>query len=169
MNLHLITGGARSCKSRHALHLAEAAPKPLLIATAQAFDEEMAHRIARHQAERNPRMALVEEPLHLAAAICQAADQQDLVLVDCLTLWLSNLYLGPDEARRHEIQALLDLAAQPPVPLILVTNELGMGIVPENPLAREFRDAMGRLNQYLASRASHVTLVACGLPLHLKP
>lgn len=161
----LVLGGARSGKTRHALGLAEALPGPLrYIATAEALDGEMAERIARHQAERGPRWTTLEAPLDLAGALAQAGGP---ALVDCLTLWLSNLMLaGRDvDAEAEHLVAALRAAAHP---VILVSNEVGLGIVPDNALAREFRDRAGRLNQAVAAAAGRVVFIAAGLPLVLK-
>lgn len=168
MGTLFVLGGARSGKSRYAQAQLEALPGRLaFVATAQAFDAEMAERIALHRADRGPRWTTLEEPLDLPVAILTAAAQADGVLVDCLTLWLSNLMLeGRDVAT-----AAADLCAtvaRCPVPLVLVANEVGMGIVPENALARRFRDEAGRLNQAVAAAAARVVLMAAGLPLALK-
>jgi adenosylcobinamide kinase / adenosylcobinamide-phosphate guanylyltransferase len=166
--LMLVLGGARSGKSRHAEALIEAAaPAALYLATAQALDAEMAERIRHHRARRGARWTTREEPLDLAAALLGAAQAQRPVLVDCLTLWLSNLLLagrGVDAA----IAALLDTLPQLGGPVVFVANEVGLGIVPDNALARTFRDHAGRLNQAIAARAQRVVFLAAGLPLTLK-
>lgn len=164
----LVLGGARSGKSRHAQARIEAVPGRLaFIATAQAFDAEMDERIARHQADRNARWTTIEAPLDLAGALGRAGQEADMVLVDCLTLWLSNLILGDEDvaARTEELLAAL---ATCPVPVAFVANEVGMGIVPDNALSRRFRDEAGRLNQRLAQEVDEVVFVAAGLPLALK-
>lgn len=159
----LILGGARSGKSARALALATAAPRAFL-ATAEALDAEMAGRIARHKAERGAGWRLVEAPLDLAPAI--AAHREGSLVVDCLTLWLSNLmHAGRDPAA--ETGALVDALAGAGR-VILVSNEVGLSIAPENALARAFRDEQGRLNQRVAAAADHVEFVAAGLPLLLK-
>lgn len=166
----LIIGGARSGKSRYAETRLEAVPGDrdlAYIATAQPLDTEMAERIARHRARRGPRWRTIEAPLALSEAIADAAATADAVLVDCLTLWLTNVLLGdhdPVAAGDRLVQAVV--AA--PVPLLLIANEVGLGIVPDNALARRFRDEAGWLNQKLAAVADEVVLVAAGLPLHLK-
>ena len=165
----LVFGGARSGKSRYALQCAEGSGLlPVMIATAQAFDGEMEDRIARHKAERGPRWQLVEEPVHLARALAAAAGPGKILLVDCATLWLTNLMLGGHdiEAATAELLALLPVLQSP---VIFVSNEVGTGIVPENALARRFRDAQGRLNQALAEACDAVVLVSAGLPVQLKP
>jgi adenosylcobinamide kinase/adenosylcobinamide-phosphate guanylyltransferase len=163
----LVTGGARSGKSA----IAEAralslAPRAVYIATAEARDAEMTARIAAHQARRHDNWRTHAEPLDLVGALA-ATDRQGPRLVDCLTLWLTNLMLG-----RHDWQAagralVAALPAQAD-PVIFVTNEVGAGIVPENALAREFRDAAGTLNQWVAAVADEVTLAVAGLPLKVK-
>jgi adenosylcobinamide kinase/adenosylcobinamide-phosphate guanylyltransferase len=163
----LVLGGARSGKSRYALALAEAAaPERVMIATAQAFDEEMAERIARHKGERGRGWTTCEAPLLLGEALAEAAKPGRVAVVDCLTLWLSNLLLaGHDlEAATRALAALV-----PAGPVIFVSNEVGQGIVPETPLGRQFRDAQGRANQALAASCDAVVLVRAGLPRLLKP
>jgi len=164
--IELILGGARSGKSRIAQQAAlESGLEVVFCAAAQAFDDEMAQRIARHRAERPASWRTVEEPLELASALAREAAPGRCVLVDCLTLWLSNLIFA---RREDEIDALLAILPTLPGHLILVSNEVGWGIVPENELARRFRDEQGRLNQRIAQIADRVTLVAAGLPLTLK-
>ncbi len=167
----LVLGGARSGKSSLAQRLAEGCGAPLLyLATGEPRDEEMAARIARHREERGPAWETQEEPVALSEAISAAQGRYQAVLVDCLTLWLSNLLLqDPDEeALERALEGLLTVLAQTKSPVILVSNEVGLGIVPDNPLARRFRDLAGRLNQRLAALADLVVLVAAGLPLVLK-
>jgi adenosylcobinamide kinase/adenosylcobinamide-phosphate guanylyltransferase len=166
MAITLILGGARSGKTRYALKTAEAQAGALvMIATAEPLDDEMAERIARHRAERGPRWRTVEAPLALADAI-GALSPDEITVVDCLTLWLSNVMLA-DRAVGAETERLLAVLDDRKV--ILVSNEVGGGVVPDNALARRFRDEAGRLNQRLASRADEVVLVTAGLPLTLKP
>lgn len=167
----LVTGGARSGKSFFAQGLAEASGlTPVYLATAPAAggDTEMAARINLHRAARGPRWLLVEEPLELAAALAREARPDRAVLVDCLTLWLSNLMLaGLDfAALGAELAQTLPML---PGPVVFVTNEVGSGIVPDNRLARDFRDAQGRLNQIMAQACEAAVLVAAGLPVTLKP
>ncbi len=162
--LTFVLGGARSGKSRHAEGLVTRLPGPWrYIATAQAFDGEMQARIAQHQAERVPGWVTVEAPVDLPAAL----EGSMPMLVDCLTLWLSNLMLGD-----HDVPAAfaaLDAALEARrAPTVLVSNEVGLSIVPDNALARAFRDHAGRLHQRIAARADRVDLVVAGLPLHLK-
>ncbi|UFN46988.1 bifunctional adenosylcobinamide kinase/adenosylcobinamide-phosphate guanylyltransferase [Roseomonas sp. OT10] len=164
--LTLVLGGARSGKSRtaEALTTRHAAPWRY-VATAQAFDDEMRARIAEHRARREPGWETVEAPLDLADALRDAGRRP--VLVDCLTLWLTNLMLGERDIPAA-VAALEAVLADRAAPTVLVANEVGLGIVPENVLARRFRDEAGRLNQRLAARAENVVFVAAGLPLALK-
>jgi len=164
----LVLGGARSGKSTYAERLAEARPGPCVyLATATAGDGEMAERIAHHRARRGARWQTREEPLALAEALQAAASPDATVLVDCLTLWLSNVLLEDLDVENHcgrLLAALPRLAG----PVIFVSNEVGLGIVPDNALARRFRDEAGRLNQAVAAAAQSVVFVAAGLPLVLK-
>ncbi|MEJ1159021.1 bifunctional adenosylcobinamide kinase/adenosylcobinamide-phosphate guanylyltransferase [Prosthecomicrobium sp. N25] len=165
-----VLGGARSGKTRLAETRARESGRDLhMIATATAGDAEMAERIARHRADRGDRWTTHEEPLRLADALGRAAAPDRIVVVDCLTLWLTNLMFDPaapdpGAAAAELAEALAGLAG----PVILVSNEVGLGIVPENALARRFRDLQGRLNQTVAAVADRVTFVAAGLPLVLK-
>ena len=160
----LVLGGARSGKSRHAEALLAGASSPLYVATATAGDDEMRDRIAHHRALRDGRWRTEEVPV----AIADALDAEPgPVLVDCLTLWLTNLLLGD-----HDVEAAcaaLDAAlARRRAPAVLVSNEVGLGIVPGDALSRRFRDEAGRLNQRVAAGAGSVVLVAAGLPLRLR-
>lgn len=164
----VITGGARSGKSA----IAEARTLSLrtgaqahYIATAQAFDAEMEARIATHRARRGPEWINHAEPLDIVSVIRATDDAPRLV--DCLTLWLTNLMLGEHDWSAAT-DALLETLAEQVHPVVFVTNELGSGIVPENALARAFRDAAGALNQKIAATASEVTLAVCGLPMKVK-
>jgi adenosyl cobinamide kinase/adenosyl cobinamide phosphate guanylyltransferase len=164
MSITLVLGGARSGKSRHAEALLARHPAPwVYLATAEAWDEEMRTRIAEHRARRDGRWQTVDAPLDLPAAL--ATPQP--VLVDCLTLWLTNLMLG-----EHDVEAAtkaLEAALRARVaPTVLVANEVGLGIVPESALGRAFRDRAGVLNQRVAAAADHVHFIAAGLPLLLK-
>ena len=166
----LVLGGARSGKSAFAQRVAEeavGAGRPVLIATGQAFDDEMAERIARHQADRGESWRTVEAPLELAEAI-SALPADAVAVVDCLTLWLSNLMLAERDVAAAAGE-LINAVAACPARLWLVSNEVGLGIVPETPLGRRFRDEAGRLHQRLAGVADEVYFVAAGLPLRMKP
>lgn len=168
----LVLGGARSGKSRHAQATAEAIAEAtggelVFIATAQAFDGEMTDRIARHRADRDQRWRTVEAPLALSEAIA-AADRPDAtLLVDCLTLWASNLLLA-DLDTDAAAAALVATLEQTSARVVLVSNEVGWGIVPDNALARRFRDVAGLLNQRVAAAVSQVDFVIAGLPQRLK-
>jgi adenosylcobinamide kinase/adenosylcobinamide-phosphate guanylyltransferase len=165
----LILGGARSGKSAFAQQRALASGLNVIyLATAQAGDAEMAERIARHRAERPAGWGLVEEPLALADALQVRAAPDRCLLVDCLTLWLSNLLVAGDERLDAETRGLLDTIPTLPGQVLLISNEVGQGIVPANPLARRFRDEAGRLHQAVASRCDRVTFVVAGLSLTLK-
>jgi adenosylcobinamide kinase/adenosylcobinamide-phosphate guanylyltransferase len=163
-----VIGGARSGKSRFAQARAEAAgDNPVFVATAEAFDDEMRDRIARHRADRDERWRTVEAPHDLPAAIDALNAKNAVVLVDCLTLWASNLLLADADIVRAG-QQLCDAIARFEGRLILVANEVGLGIVPDNALARAFRDAAGQLNQAVAATVREVVLLTAGLPLTLK-
>jgi len=167
MPIILITGGARSGKSARAeLRAREFAGKPLYLATAEALDAEMRERIAKHRARRGVDWLEQETPLELVAALAET-DGGGARLVDCLTLWLSNLMYAKRNWSK-EAQELADTLITQHSPVVLVTNEVGSGIVPDNALARQFRDAAGHLNQMIARAADEVELVVAGLPMRLK-
>jgi adenosylcobinamide kinase/adenosylcobinamide-phosphate guanylyltransferase len=164
-HLTLVLGGARSGKSRHAEALIAAHPAPwTYVATAQAFDEEMRDRIGEHRARRDGGWHTLEAPIDLPEAIRAA---QGPVLVDCLTLWLTNLMLG-DHIRATAFVELEAAIHDAPGPVVLVSNEVGLSIVPENALARAFRDEQGRLNQHMARIADRVIFMVAGLPMVVK-
>lgn len=168
----LILGGARSGKTRRALDHAERARSddglaPIYIATAQAFDAEMRDRIDRHKAERGSHWSTVEASLNLADAIASESAPGRILLVDCLTLWLNNLMLA-ERSIDDAVDTLLSAIDGAAGPVLVVSNEVGMGIVPENALARAFRDEQGRLNRLVAEKADRVEFIAAGLPLILK-
>ncbi len=165
----LVLGGAESGKSLHAERLAAAAGAPLLyIATAEAGDGEMADKIARHRERRGACWQTLEVPLALPDALIAAEAGTAAILVDCLTLWLANL-MAAERDLDAASAALVAALARAPAPVILVSNEVGLGIVPDNPLARRFREAAGRLNAQIAAAADRVDFLAAGLPLTLKP
>lgn len=165
----LVLGGARSGKSRLAQSLAEEGSlERIYIATGQAFDDEMEDRIARHRAERDGSWHTQETPLDLAHAIETGTAPDKVVLVDCLTLWLSNILMA-DREPAPEIARLAAAVERASGPLILVSNEVGQGIVPATPLGRIFRDEQGRLNQRMAEACDAVVFVAAGCPVLLKP
>lgn len=167
MAIILITGGARSGKSVRAEARALSFPgKPVYIATAEALDAEMGERIAHHRTRRGDSWLEREVPLELVTALAET-DGGGARLVDCLTLWLSNLlHAGRDW--KNEADALVDVLARQKSPVVLVSNEVGLGIVPDNALARQFRDAAGILNQRIARAATEVEFVVAGLPLRVK-
>lgn len=167
-NVTLILGGARSGKSRKAEELVTALPAPwIYIATAQAFDAEMQDRIRVHQGGRAEGWVTVEEPLDLVTALTRANGTDRPVLVDCLTLWLTNIMLA-DRDVEAEAMRLMHLLPTLRVPVVLVGNEVGLGIVPDNRLSRLFRDHAGRLHQDIARIAGKVLFMAAGLPMTLK-
>lgn len=167
-NLTLVLGGASSGKSAHAETLVTATGRPrVYIATAEAWDAEMTAKIARHRAQRGPAWRTLEAPHDLPAALATVT-AEEAVLIDCATLWLTNLLLAEADLAAAET-ALLAAIAACPAPVVIVSNEVGQGIVPDNALARRFRTAQGGLNQRLAARAARVVAVLAGLPLTLKP
>lgn len=165
----LVLGGARSGKSAHAEALARASGRDLVyLATSPVLDAEWEGRVNRHKAQRGTDWRTVEEELDIVSVLEREARAGQIVLVDCLTLWLNNLiYHGRDV--EAETQRLVAHLAAPAGPVILVSNEIGLGIVPEARETRAFRDAQGRLNQLVARVAARVVFVAAGLPLTLKP
>jgi len=175
--IHLITGGSRSGKSAYAQRLAEALPGPrAYVATAPVTDEEMAERIRKHrETRRAAEWETIEEGVDLAGAVRRAGACR-VLLVDCLTLWANNLLYNAEaggaafteEAMAERCRELIDACGAYPGTVIFVTNELGMGVVPDNGQARLFRDCAGRMNQMIAAAAETVTLVVSGLPLPLK-
>lgn len=162
----LVLGGARSGKSAYAEGLLAGGPA-VYLATGQAFDEEMAERIRQHRDRRGGDWHTVEEPLDVAAAIERLGAPGLPVLVDCLTLWISNLMHAGRDVDRAAAE-LAEVLAAPPGPVVLVSNEVGLGLVPDNAMARAFRDHQGRVNQRLAAICRRVVFVAAGLPLILK-
>ena len=166
--LDFVLGGARSGKTSVALARAEGSGlAPVMVATAQAFDAEMTARIAAHRAERGPNWGLIEEPLELAGVIAREGRVDRILVVDCLTVWLANLLFAERDAEGG-IADLVAAAAGAGGPIVFVSNEVGLGIVPENALARRFRDLQGRLNREVARVADRVTLVVAGLEVAVK-
>lgn len=171
----LITGGSRSGKSRFALEKMAAYPRKVFLATAVATDEEMKERIAQHRKDRGAGFVTVEEPIHLAEALRREADRADAILVDCLTFWLNNLFYASGEdvsrlssASLREIEDFLRVLEESPTTLILVTNEINMGVISPEGFTRRFVDEQGRLNQEAARRADEVVLMVAGIPQTLK-
>ncbi|RJG56192.1 bifunctional adenosylcobinamide kinase/adenosylcobinamide-phosphate guanylyltransferase [Sphingobium terrigena] len=164
----LVLGGARSGKSRFAQAQAESRSGNLVyIATAQALDDEMTQRIARHQDDRGARWRTVDAPLDLAAAIAAESRADRVLLIDCLTLWASNL-LFAERDLAPAIETVTNAITLAAGPLIFVSNEVGLGIVPDNAMARRFRDMAGEINQAVAAAVDQAVFIAAGLPLRLK-
>ncbi len=165
----LILGGARSGKSGFALKTASGIPgRKAFIATAQALDAEMEQRIARHKAARPDEWQVYEEPVNIRDLIARIHGSYDVLLVDCLTLWISNLMLGNDDVE-DRARSFIDTLSACRSSVFIVSNEVGLGIVPDNRLAREFRDAAGTLNRMLGEVADEVYFVVAGLPIRMKP
>jgi len=168
----LVLGGCRSGKSRHALQLAGRylGKRNLFIATCVPADKEMKQRVARHQSERGEEWSTLEVPIRLAETIKAESHQADVILVDCLTLWMSNLIM--ETVKQDEINTfvghLTDALESTQCPVILVSNEVGSGIVPDNALARRYRDAAGWMNQAVAGVADRVILTVAGIPVDIK-
>jgi len=166
-----ITGGCRSGKSSYALDYAnQHFSKKLYLATCEALDEEMAQRIEHHKKMRGPEWQTVEEPLEIVNKIRQYGNEVDVILLDCITLWLSNLLMWrrDDPEIMDEVSRLIDTVKQIPVSLIIVSNEVGMGIVPADPLSRRFRDLSGMANQKIVGVAETVIFMVSGIPFFLK-
>jgi adenosylcobinamide kinase/adenosylcobinamide-phosphate guanylyltransferase len=167
----LILGGARSGKSRFAQQIAEDSGKEVIyIATANILDDEIAARVKHHQTDRPANWQTLEEPLHLALTLQQWASPERILLVDCLTMWLTNLLMleEPDQLR-HETDLFLNTVTELDCPVILVSNEVGMGIIPTGELTRHYVDEAGRLHQQIAQRVDQVILMVAGLPHWVKP
>ncbi len=167
----VITGGCRSGKSRFALDYAsQHFSKKLFLATGEVLDEEMAHRVENHQKARGPEWQTVEEPFEVVGRISENGRKTEVILLDCLTLWLSNLLLRWDDESRvmEEVERLAGALQKSPAASIIVTNEVGMGIVPDNPLGRRFRDLSGMANQRIAKAADTVIFMVSGIPMFLK-
>ena len=166
----LVTGGARSGKSQYAEQRArDLGDRRVYVATAEAKDDEMSERIAAHQKRRGDEWTTIEEPVELAAALLAQRGRTDCALVDCLTFWLSNLLLRRDEKYAQEKCAeLVQALPQLDFHVVLVTNEVGWGIVPDNPLGRQFRDLAGWANQRIAAAANEVVLTVAGVPMIIK-
>ena len=170
--LTFVVGGCRSGKSSHALKIAEDIPggRKIYIATCVPQDDEMRQRVAKHQRERRENWTTVEEPLLLPEAILEHSSKADVVLVDCLTLWLSNLLMETNDDAKLEgmISQLINALKNATCPIIMVSNEVGTGIVPENKLARQYRDLTGQANQAVAKTADKVIWMVAGIPVNIK-
>lgn len=166
MSIILIGGGVRSGKSRYALEVARRfGPRRFFLATAEPLDAEMSERIQRHKQERGSEFTTVEEPLNLDRAVDALQDRADCVVIDCLTLWVSN---AMHHQRESSLEPILRRLAQSPAACIAVTNEVGCGIVPENAMARRFRDIAGSVNQLAGALAGEAYWMAFGIPVRLK-
>lgn len=169
----LVLGGCRSGKSSHALELAESMPgnRRVFIATCVPYDEEMQARVTNHQNERDESWRTVETPVAIAESILEKSGEADVILVDCLTLWISNLLVEQktDAAVFEDISRLTRTLEAASCPVILVSNEVGAGIVPENPLARRFRDLTGYTNRKIAAAVDRVVWTVAGIPVTIKP
>ncbi len=166
-----ITGGCRSGKSRYALDYANRHfSRKLYLATAEAFDEEMARRVALHQKARGPEWQTIEEPIEVVRRMEECVDKVEVILFDCMTLWLSNLLLKWHEESRvmDEVVRLTETIREIDTSLIMVSNEVGMGIVPNDPLGRQFRDLSGAANQRMTEAADTVVFMVSGIPMFLK-
>ncbi len=168
----LITGGIRSGKSRYALSLTQKMNgQKIFIATAQAFDESMSVKIKKHQEERGEGFTTIEEPIYLAKAMSALHQESDVILIDCLTLWVNNLlyYFKEDTGKiRQQFDLFLDVLANPPRQIVIVTNEIGLGVTPENELTRKFIDELGFINQRVAQLSDEVIMMIAGLPQFIK-
>ena len=166
---YLVTGGSRSGKSRYALELAKTAKKPYYIATGWAGDDEMSDRIKKHQAERGPHWSTIETKTDLAGAIAEAVEKgSDFIIVDCLTLWTSNVLFEKKDEFEKLISSLKEIISKIKTPIVFVTNEVGSGIVPADKMTREFRDWAGFVNQKIAAAVNHVYLAVSGIPIKIK-
>lgn len=165
----LVLGGARSGKTAFAERLAlHAGARPAYLATATVLDGEMRDRISSHQASRGAKFTTIEEPLALSHALIKAGQDHDVILVDCLTLWITNLLMANEDVASAVGELSATLMEQRQAKVILVSNEVGLGIVPDNPMARTFRDLAGSAHQRLAEVCDDVYFVAAGLPLTMK-
>jgi adenosylcobinamide kinase / adenosylcobinamide-phosphate guanylyltransferase len=166
----MLTGGGRSGKSSEALRIADKFSKKAFVATAEPIDDEMEDRIEKHRNERGTDYITVEAPIDIVGAVRSLPGDTEVVVIDCLTVWLANLMhkFGWDKENFREIDNLLDMLKNPPFNILIITNETGMGIIPINRETRHYRDVAGRLNQRVASVSSKVIFMVSGLPLVLK-
>ncbi len=171
--LTLILGGRRAGKSTYAQRLAGERARDgrvLFVATAEPLDDDMSERIRKHREDRPAEWDTLETPLDIVGELAPIADRFDIVLLDCLTLWVSNLLLAEDDVDvLDQTRRLFDCYHAQDASWIVVSNEVGLGVVPSNRLSRDFSDELGRVNQLVASEADEVTFIAAGLPLRLKP
>ena len=166
----LITGGCRSGKSKYALELSSRYNKKVFIATAEAIDNEMGQRIIKHRKKRDKSFITIEEPLYVAKSLKALTEETDVVVIDCLTLWLGNLIHQRElqSLEFPEVTSFLEVIKCPALDIIIVTNEVGLGVIPGNPLGRHFCDLAGELNQKVASLAQKVFFMVSGIPMELK-
>ncbi len=166
----LVTGGCRSGKSSYALEITESYDRKVFIATAEPFDDEMADRISSHQEERGNRFKTIEEPIHLADALATVSADTQVVVIDCITVWLGNLmhHQGVDEKNCQPVDRFLEVIVSPPCDIVIVSNEVGMGLIPADAMSRFYRDLAGSVNQKIAALADEAFLVVSGIPLKLK-
>lgn len=164
----LVTGGSRSGKSAYALKLARCYVKKVFIATAEPFDDEIRERIARHKRNRDSSFRTVEEPLDLAEALLSLPLEVDVAVIDCMAMWVGNLMHHYAIKEIPSLKKIIKELKNPPCDLIIVTNEVGMGIIPDNEQARRYRDILGSLNQQIAKLARQVILMVSGIPVQLK-
>lgn len=173
-SITLVIGGGRSGKSTYALNLAQSlgteAASRVFLATAQAFDDEMKKRIIAHQCERNNSFVTKEEPIAIAQTLRSLPKSTEVVLIDCLTVWLGNLFYhkGIGESEFDEVTEFLKVLEHPPCSLVIVTNETGLGIIPADAESRAYRDCAGRLNQKVAALADRVVMLVAGIPVTIK-
>ena len=167
-----VIGGCRSGKSRHALETAESYPGTgqIFVATCIPYDDEMKHRVARHREERSQKWQTLEAPERLPEAIAENSGRASVLLVDCLTLWINNLLMASAETEKiiEKIEQLVQAIGAASCPVVVVSNEVGAGIVPENQLARQFRDLVGTANQAVAAQADRVIWMVAGIPVTVK-
>jgi len=166
----MVSGGARSGKSSHALKIAQPYDNKVFIATAQAFDDEMARRIFRHKQERGDAFTTIEEPIRLAEALSGVPEDTQVAVIDCITVWLGNLihYCKIDEENCTPVDRFLEVLESPPCNVVIVTNEVGMGLVPADAVSRIYRDLIGSVNRRIATIADEVFFAVSGIPFKIK-
>ncbi len=169
-SLTLITGGARSGKSEYALSIAKKYATKAFIATAQPFDDEMKERIDRHKKDRDASFLLVEEPIEIARAVRSLPTGIEMAIIDCMTVWVGNCLYQQEIGKRNfpDIGEVIDALSEAPCDIVVVTNEVGLGIIPDNALSRTYRDAIGMLNRRIADVAHQVILMISGIPVIIK-
>lgn len=164
-----MTGGCRSGKSGFAVRIAKKSKRKAFLATAKAVDREMADRIKKHQKDRGRGWKTIEEPLDLAGSLRKHQSKFDVILIDCITIWVSNLLIEKKKSERKKaVREFLEVLKNPKCTVLIVTNEVGSGVVPANELAREFRDLAGEVNQKIAKVCDEVYLLVAGIPVQIK-